>query len=265
MLRKCAWITDSTSFAAGCCKRHPPRLSSVSPFSRTSVTSTIPTWFPFGLKPTLGGEFFVAPGPNANSILFLYRKVCGAGNVGRMRVSSREVWELEASSFFVSTTSFSVTFAVRFKTSNTCCRFMSSCAGYDTSCQVHPPHVSKCGHGGDTACGDGTVAFSFVASANRPPFLTLVTFATTVSPGVARSHSTTNPSAKRHTPRPPNASAVHSTSTSSPTASGVELACAEDAEDAAREEAAAAALDCPSCDVHRIGTGRVRPRLPAVA
>ena len=101
------------------------------------------------------------------------------------------------------------TFAVRRNTSSTCSRFMSSCAAYDTSCHVHPPHSAKCGHGDSTACGDGTEVRTLAASAKRPPPLTPVTRATTVSPGVARSHSSTNPDSRRHTPRPPNASAVH--------------------------------------------------------
>ena len=59
---------------------------------------------------------------------------------------------------------------------------------------------------------------TFVPSANRPPFFSDVTFTMSFSPGIARSQKMTNPPGRMHTPRPPNAIVLHSTSSSSPTA-----------------------------------------------
>ena len=273
-VRRCACTLASTAFATGCCRRQP------GPAPSWEVTSTTAAWSPGGRRPRraagtptpFSGRGLAA---KANSILFLYRAVNGAGSVGGTRASSADAssGERAFASFFhradeasPQTTFRGETFAVRRNTSSTCSRFMSSCAAYDTSCHVHPPHSAKCGHGDSTACGDGTEVRTLAASAKRPPPLTPVTRATTVSPGVARSHSSTNPDSRRHTPRPPNASAVHSTSTSSPTASGgAEEEDAEEEDAAARGEAAAAAVD--GARIHRtngltLEPGRVEAPAP---
>jgi hypothetical protein len=117
-----------------------------------------------------------------------------------------------------------------------------------TSCHqldvVSKPYCSKCGHGASTACGEGARTEVLTASANRPPFLSAVIRAMRRSPGTARSHMSTKPlPGSLHMPRPPNASEVHSTSTSSPTAGGGGDGGDEDEEGAGA--AVAAAVDQP--------------------
>mmetsp|Transcript_5974 Transcript_5974/g.24233 ORF Transcript_5974/g.24233 Transcript_5974/m.24233 type:complete len:207 (-) Transcript_5974:630-1250(-) len=78
---RCAWTLATTAFAKGCCRRHPGSAASA------EVTSTTAEWSPGGRKPSRGAatfsfSFFFKLGANANSILFLYLAVDGAGSVG---------------------------------------------------------------------------------------------------------------------------------------------------------------------------------------
>ena len=86
---------------------------------------------------------------------------------------------------------------------------------------MHPPHRSKCGQGASIRSGEARTRESLTASANRPPRFTAVTRARRRSPGTARSQKMTKPeSGSLHTPRPPKARPVHSTSTTSPADGG---------------------------------------------
>src|SRR5262245_30905889 len=83
---------------------------------------------------------------------------------------------------------------MRSNASITSCRLNWSCASYDRSCLLHPPHTPKCLHLGATRRGEGVRSSTALASAKFFP--SFLIFALTTSPGTAFSTKNTSPSCR---------------------------------------------------------------------